>query len=121
MYLNAQLTESNLYIITFFGTILPKKVRLGYESFNVDTYFPNTMKCLNCFRYGHLKKLCRNNPICGKCTSKDHPTEKCTSSLTKCNNCKGPHKTFDKNCPVYKKETEICTVKTLQNRVIFKF
>ena len=115
MYLNAEKNESHIYIITFYGNALPKKVKLGYELFEVDTYFPNTMKCFNCFRYGHTKKLCRNNPVCGNCTAKTHQTEDCRNLEQKCNNCKGNHKSFDKVCPIYKKETEICAVKTLQN------
>ena len=81
----------------------------------MDTYFHNTMKCFNCYRYGHIKKLCRNNPVCGNCSSKNHKTEECRTLEPKCNNCKGDHKSFDKRCSVYEKETEICTFKTLQN------
>ena len=58
MFFNADKIETHIYVITFFGNGLPSKIKLGYELFNVATFYHNTMKCFNCFRYGNLKKLC---------------------------------------------------------------
>src|SRR5204862_411988 len=42
------------------------------------------LRCLKCYRYGKCKgTYCTNSEICGKCTSKEHNTEECTSKEKK--------------------------------------
>lgn len=49
-----------------------------------------------CFRFGHIKAVCKSEEKCIICGEKAHG--RCVSTL-KCRNCRGPHKSTFKNCP----------------------
>ena len=59
---------------------------------------------------------CPGNPICAKCGSaeENHDFDECKSPL-KCNNCKGDHAAFSRDCPIWKEEKEILNVKYTKN------
>ena len=70
---------------------------------------PQIIKCHNCQSFGHVARLCfSKNTICGKCTSKEHPTKDCTTLPTdyKCFHCEGNHQTGYKNCEAVKLKIE---------------
>ena len=104
-----------LFILTFFGTKLPERIFLGYQSIPVDQYIPTPMICLNCYRMGHSTKMCHARTKCRKCGAIDHSVASCTSNIEKCANCDGPHQANDRRCPRYKQEAEICRVKANKN------
>ena len=104
-----------LYIITFESKTLPEKIAIAYKPYKVDPYIPQPLRCTQCCRYGHTKKYCRSHVICNKCASKDHTSDTCQESVSKCINCGGVHSSFDKSCPKYLKEKKICEIKTRQN------
>ena len=101
-----------LYVLTFVGAV-PQKIKIGYVSFNVDTYFPSPLRCKNCHRLRHSAANCRSKETCSNCSSTEHSSANCTSQ-PRCINCKGSHPSLSKLCPELAKERLVCTIKTQQ-------
>lgn len=102
-------------ILTFSGAKLPERVHVGYESVPVRPYIPNPLRCFKCQLYGHHGNSCRSSlPYCGRCAAEGHCVDGCTSSVEKCRNCAGAHPTFSRDCPAWKLEKEVCTVKATE-------
>jgi hypothetical protein len=61
-------------------------------------------QCHTCQQWGHLKTKCTKKPICRYC-SKQHESKTCrfkdNEELYRCINCKGKHKSDDKECAIY--------------------
>ena len=51
------------FYLTFQGTSLPWKVRLGFERFDVDLYIPFPRRCFKCQKYGHNSRTCRATAV----------------------------------------------------------
>lgn len=56
---------------------------------------------MNCFGYGHLKPQCKEETKT-ECSSGTHSYRDCKSSVKKCVNCGGAHRTFANSCPTCK-------------------
>ena len=72
-------------------------------------YRPRVIKCNLCQKFGHIERLCRgNNPVCGKCCSKDHETKDCNESPDnyKCCHCQGNHESGSNKCDVVKQKLQ---------------
>ena len=103
-----------VYILTFGTTKLPDKINIGWTSCPVRIYIPRPRRCFKCQRFGHGATTCRSGvDICGKCGKTMHEGD-CTEDMC-CVNCGGPHPSFIRACPIYKKEQEIITYKTKNN------
>ena len=113
---NGEMRTTNTYILTFSSSALPQSVKIGYISVKVEMYIPNPLRCFKCQQYGHHMSKCPGNPICAKCGSaeENHDFHECKSPL-KCNNCKGDHAAFSRDCPIWKEEKEILNVKYTKN------
>lgn len=114
------LIETGLIIIVFSLSKLPDEIDIGYEKTKVRPYIPMPLRCRQCFRYGHLTKLCKNNKICLNCGDIEHTTEgELCQNSTKCVNCsenkisENNHTAVNKKCPVFLKFKEIQAIKTL--------
>ena len=54
-----QLRElSHTVCLTFATTVLPEKVRIGYDIRPVRPFVPKPIRCNKCQRYGHTQKAC---------------------------------------------------------------
>lgn len=54
---------------------LPDNVKLGYISYPVRAYVPNTLRCYRCQAYGLVAAVCwREDPRCLKC-AEGHETK----------------------------------------------
>ncbi|XP_073821267.1 uncharacterized protein [Musca autumnalis] len=115
-----ELVETGLVIITFSTITLPDSLKIGYETANVRPYIPLPMICLNCQRFGHSSKYCKNNRICNICCEEEHLSEEelCPNTV-KCINCEENnipdfnHSVRDRKCPVFLKQKEIQAIKSL--------
>ena len=58
------------------------------------------IRCYNCHRFGHIRRICTYTPRCGICASEEHSELECTNP-DKCANCEGGHTASSKYCPVY--------------------
>ena len=123
--INGISVNSQTALITFDSTELPKQIK--YLSFNIlktKTYYPNPMRCAQCFQYEHFhsaEKPCTFQKICGYCSQPyrlNNPADKCENSIN-CVNCQGPHEAWSRKCPEYQNQTRYVEV-MIDNRCSFK-
>lgn len=106
---NNEILPTNSIIATFNLPQLPVRVRVGFLSLNVRTYYPNPLRCFKCQRFGHSSKVCDSDEICGKCSMDGHQND-CTSTV-ECYNCAENHVSWSKECEIFKQEQAIVKIK----------
>ena len=111
--------NTNTVTLTFMKDKLPDKIKIGYIITDVRVYIPNPRRCYNCFKFGHGTRFCKAEVAkCGHC-AQTHESKDCTAdeSNFKCGACPdgANHSSFDKNCPTYLEQREICTLMANQN------
>lgn len=119
--------DSGLYIATFNTRETPDSIFIGYFHTTVRHYIPNPLRCYNCFKFGHISEKCLSQvKICPHCSNSDHTLvdengkrEKCNNQ-PKCNNCQKDHNSFSKECPAYKKEYAIQTIRIKEKRSMYE-
>ncbi|KAL7294753.1 hypothetical protein TKK_0011883 [Trichogramma kaykai] len=67
-----QLVDTNSIQLTFEGQSLPSCIKLFSVIHEVEPYITPTKMCHNCFRYGHIKSLCKSKALCIHCGNKQH-------------------------------------------------
>ncbi|XP_024891611.1 uncharacterized protein LOC112467292 [Temnothorax curvispinosus] len=93
-------------IITFTGD----KVRKNMDMFGRRTaikirpFIASVKQCFKCFRFGHIKALCKSKERCIICGELAHGN--CTRE-TKCRNCGGNHRSTWRKCIEYEKNKNI--------------
>jgi len=79
----------------------------------VYEYFDRPMMCENCIEYGYTAKRCHEStPICAQRYASGHSLRTCRRSDIACHHCEDDHRSFTKNCPRNKPETEIIKIRT---------
>lgn len=107
------LVDTALCILTFKRSILPTSIKFGFHNVLVKAYIPNPLRCFNCFQFGHTRKFCKNNQICALCSDIFHDNSNCKTG-NRCINCGEKHNNWNKDCPKYKQEVAIQTIKIQQ-------
>lgn len=104
--LQVQCTQT--VILTFRGQVLPDFVVIYGAKCKVLPYIYSVTQCLNCQRYGHISRQCRSNSRCASCGG-DHISDNCDQppEHINCINCKGPHASTSKHCPIYSEQKNI--------------
>lgn len=103
------------FIISFKQEEMPTLVKMGFERFQVEPYYPQPMRCHSCHSMGHSARSCKKR-VCGNCGSKDeNHDEKTCSEEPFCTNCKGPHPAWNKLCRTYLTEKMIIKYKIDNN------
>ena len=100
-------------ILTFGLPVLPTSVKIGFLRVKVDVYIPNPLRCFKCQRYGHHRMACKRELTCAKCGTTGHEDKECRQK-PHCVNCDGDHGSFSRDCPLWKKEKDIQTIKVTQ-------
>ncbi|GFT44420.1 putative RNA-directed DNA polymerase from transposon X-element [Trichonephila clavipes] len=85
---DGQALNTKHLILTFSTPDLPQFVKMAYLRCPVQEYIPNPLRCFECQRYGHSKKVCRGQPTCPRCGEMGHDNNDC-SNRERCVNCKG--------------------------------
>lgn len=62
--------------------------------------------CYCCGEFGHTSKFCTREEKCLVCAGSHSRNPKCEAPFS-CINCKGPHKTLDRRCPIYLQNVDI--------------
>ena len=98
---NNEKRPTSTFYLTFQGTSLPQKVRLGFERFDVDLYIPFPRRCFKCQKYGQNSRTCRaTSDVCPLCSGTGHKQDSCPNKASlKCSNCNGPHSASTRECP----------------------
>lgn len=107
---NNEKMASQTVLLTFDSESIPRRIGLGYLSFQVKPYIRPPLRCFNCQRYGHVAAVCRGKRKCGKCGG-DHSYEDCASALC-CPNCGEEHSAAYKGCRFYANALEVQKIRT---------
>ena len=88
---------------------------------NVEVYIPNPRRCYNCQVFGHHEDNCLKKPVCGNCGGEKHCSDvRNCNETAKCANCNGNHPVSSCDCPSWKKEKEILTIKYKRSITFFE-
>ncbi|KAF9416925.1 hypothetical protein HW555_005841 [Spodoptera exigua] len=105
--------QSETMRICFKSSILPPYILIYGCRFKVEPYTFPVSQCSGCWRFGHLIKSCPTKKImCPKCGG-NHGN--CETEVFKCINCKGPHMSLNKSCPIFIKEKTIRQIMCEEN------
>ncbi|KAK0172476.1 hypothetical protein PV328_005788 [Microctonus aethiopoides] len=106
--------ETGNIIITFKGNEIKKTVGLwdNTVSIKLRPYVEPVKQCYKCFRYGHIKAMCKSEERCIICGEKAHG--RCEKE-EKCRNCHENHRSTFKGCVVFEKNKNIQTIKAYNN------
>ncbi|GBN03757.1 hypothetical protein AVEN_164044-1 [Araneus ventricosus] len=100
-----------------------KRLRCGFNSYRFKEFL-EPLRCFCCYRFGHLKRNCRETkPTCTKCTT-NHDPKGCTKPHPICRNCalcnkstnlevRTDHMSNSKLCPMYLREIEFIAKHTI--------
>jgi len=101
------------YVVEFDDPSIPASIQIPGEQRRTKVFecMPRPLFCVQCLQYSHKKKFCKNTARCAKCTSEQHTEENCSSTNSKCLNCKEQHRTNDQICKRRRQEEEILIIK----------
>ena len=102
--------NTNTFIVSFRLADVPKYIKIGYIRVPVSIYIPNPLRCFQCQKFGHGKRVCKGKPICAKCGQSDHNSDDC-SNEPKCANCKSNHPAYSTQCPKWLLEKKVQKLK----------
>ena len=80
-------------------------MRVGYLQVKVDLFVPNPLWCFGCNKFGHTSDCCKVAQKCVYCGQDKHKYQCARQQM--CSDCKDPHASSAKDCPVWQKEKEI--------------
>lgn len=97
----------SLSVVLEFEKVLPKRVRMGYLSYDVREFIPAPLRCFKCQRMGHTAGQCKGKQRCARCGG-EHEYGKCgQDTKVKCCNCGGEHSGAFGGCPVQRQAREV--------------
>lgn len=107
--------QTGLFTLTFDSCTLPEFIKIGYEVVNIRPYIPLPVRCMNCYKFGHLRLNCKKEQTCPNCSETYHlkENEDCQKE-PKCTNCNNKHSSLDRTCIIFVKEKEIQRIKTIE-------
>lgn len=98
-------------ILSFDRTNLPSEITFCYQLFKVKQFFPPTLRCFKCQRFGHGIAQCQSKPRCVRC-GETHSFDECPHKETpKCVNCGGEHSAAYLGCQEAQKAKEVQRIK----------
>ncbi|KMQ86946.1 nucleic-acid-binding protein from mobile element jockey [Lasius niger] len=106
--------ETDNIIIMMKGNRLATKLKIyeGMGYLKVRPYIETVKQCYNCFRFGHMKTVCKREAKCPVCGAEAHGL--CNEPL-KCCNCDGSHRSTYKGCSVYQRNRDIKVIMAYDN------
>uniref|UniRef100_A0AAG5DTS6 Pre-C2HC domain-containing protein n=1 Tax=Anopheles atroparvus TaxID=41427 RepID=A0AAG5DTS6_ANOAO len=103
-----KVTPTNTLVVTLNKVTVPDRLYFGYVTAETRPYYPSPLRCKKCFAFGHTAERCSSSQKCHNCGDDAHG--ECGQS-SKCVNCDGNHPSTSRNCPEFKKEQAIITLK----------
>ena len=101
--------KTNTLILTFNSTKIIDSLTVCYFNIPITQYVPNSLRCYQCQRFGHVTSICNHIEDCAKCSETGKMDESCSKAF-KCVNCGDSHAAYSKKCAIYKKEFDIQSV-----------
>ena len=100
----------SLYVLTIKGHNIPKRINIGCLKKETRSYIPNPQRCFQCQKFGHTKNSCKNKAVYAGCGEEGRNLDDCENK-PKCVNCQGDHVAISRDCPKWKIEKDIVTLK----------
>ena len=100
----------SLYVFAIKGQTIPKRINIGYPKKETRPYIPNLQRCFQCQKFGHTKNSCKCKAVCAGCGEEGHNLDDCQNE-PKCVNFQGDHVALSRDCPKWKIEKDIVTLK----------
>lgn len=78
----------------------PKEIRIydNVTGIKIRPFVEPVRQCFNCFKYGHIKSMCKNEKRCIICASKEHG--RCQKE-EKCISCGENHRSTSTQCKIF--------------------
>jgi hypothetical protein len=106
------------YRLNFVGVDkLPEAVWL-YQKHAVQVFVEGPTQCYQCLGYNHVRAQCRGKERCRKCGAEGHGGSTCTSMVSRCAVCQGPHSAGAGVCPRQQHELNVLVTAQQENRPI---
>lgn len=105
-------------ILTIRGNTVPEKINFGWIRCSTRPYYQTPMLCYKCWNFGHTKKRCTADEICGHCGKDKHldDTNNRCDREAYCHCCDSKqHAASSRKCPTYLKENDIQKLRTDRN------
>ncbi|XP_077282657.1 uncharacterized protein LOC143908758 [Temnothorax americanus] len=105
--------------IIFNKNVLPNNISIfeGYGHLKVRPYVEAVKQCFRCFRFGHVKAVCKGSEKCGRCGNEAH--DECNLEYY-CINCEGSHRSTFRGCPVFQWNREVKVVMAYHNATFYE-
>ena len=100
----------SLYVLTIKGENIPKKINIGYLKKETRPYIPNPQRCFQCQKFGHTKNSCKDKAVCAGYGEEEHKVDDCQNE-PKYVDCQSDHVAISRDCPKWKIEKDIVTLK----------
>ena len=104
----------SLYVLTIKGQNILKKINIWYLKKETRPYIPNPQRCFQCQKFGHTENSCKGKAVCAGCGEEGHNLDDCQNE-PKCVNCQSNHVAISRDCPKWKIEKDIVTLKYTGN------
>ena len=78
------------------------------------TLHSKPQRCFQCQKLGHTENWCKGKPVCAGCGEEGHNVDDCRND-PKFVNREGDHRAISKDCPIWKQEKDIVTLKYKEN------
>lgn len=107
-------------VISWEGTVLPKKIKFNYVQREVKIYIPPAILCMKCLRYGHTKNiLCKSKERCVNCGLEGNCGNDCTND-TKCVHCEKNHAANSRICEEFLRQKKLREIMVFENISLFE-
>ena len=104
----------SLYVMTIKGQDIPEKINIGYLQKETRPYIPNLKDASNAKNLDTPKIHAKEKAVCAGCGEEGHNVDDCQND-PECVNCEGDHRAISKDCPIWKQEKDIVTLKNKEN------
>lgn len=101
-------------IVSIKGNKIKERIGLFDDKIfvKVKPYVFPVKQCFNCFKFGHIKTLCKSKERCIICGQSAHG--KCDLPA-KCVNCEGDHRSTNQLCTIYERNRSINIIMAYHN------
>ena len=101
------LVHYSLYVMTIKGQDVPEKINIGHLKKETRPYIPMP-------KIWTHQNSCKGKAVCAGRGEEGHNVDDCQND-PKCVNCEGDHRAISKDCPIWKQQKDIVTLKYKEN------